>query len=294
MKVTSFNFGRGQNLCGTLTMPAGPARPMAFLLLNAGVIHRVGPHRMNFKLARELARRGFASLRVDISGLGDSRFSAEPRATFQQQACADISDAIDALAQRTGIVSAAIVGMCSGAQNGLAAAAIDQRIAALYMIDGYAYATPRSDWHRRWFFLRRHPRRTLAVWLRLALGKWRAASDSAGSAPVEIDYGRSTPPKQVFADTVRALVNRGVHLAICFTGSWISRYSYARQWQDGFAGESFVDAVDVIFLPHLDHTMSTVACQREIIERVGDWALRVCAPREENGSALHLAGRSRG
>ena len=57
MIETPMLFGPDGALVGVLTQPA-PAEgaDLAFLMFNAGVISRKGPHRMNVKLARARAR----------------------------------------------------------------------------------------------------------------------------------------------------------------------------------------------------------------------------------------------
>ena len=74
-------IGADRNLMGIVCEPDGPwpaSRP-AMIMLNAGLIHRVGPNRLHVRLARELAARGFLSLRLDLSGRGDS----DPRRAWQ-------------------------------------------------------------------------------------------------------------------------------------------------------------------------------------------------------------------
>ena len=69
-------FGTNRCLVGMLTEPEKsqvPADLPAFILFNAGLLHRVGPNRLHVTLARRLARRGFPVLRFDFSGIGDSR-----------------------------------------------------------------------------------------------------------------------------------------------------------------------------------------------------------------------------
>src|SRR6185436_6886506 len=56
--------------------PATPAAP-AFIILNAGVLHRVGPHRLHVILARRIAASGLPSLRLDLGGIGDSIASSD-------------------------------------------------------------------------------------------------------------------------------------------------------------------------------------------------------------------------
>ena len=54
----SLIFGPERHLVGTVTLPEQPVVGQVMLLLtNAGVIPRVGPHRVNVKLARHFAQQ---------------------------------------------------------------------------------------------------------------------------------------------------------------------------------------------------------------------------------------------
>src|SRR3954471_20641299 len=92
-------FGAEDSLLGivTHTRPTSPEleRP-AVILLNAGVIHRVGPHRMSVILARRFAAAGFQALRYDLGGLGDSK-AVRSDLSFQERAVADARTAMDFL-----------------------------------------------------------------------------------------------------------------------------------------------------------------------------------------------------
>jgi hypothetical protein len=68
-------FGTQSSLVGVITDPpvARQGRRLpAFLLLNAGLVHRVGPNRLHVKIARMLAAMGYVVCRFDFSGVGDS------------------------------------------------------------------------------------------------------------------------------------------------------------------------------------------------------------------------------
>ncbi|HEY5972738.1 MAG TPA: hypothetical protein VIT22_12400, partial [Pseudoxanthomonas sp.] len=58
---------------GLLNRASGTARGTTVVLLNAGLIHRVGPFRLYVRLARELAESGFDVLRFDLPGIGDGQ-----------------------------------------------------------------------------------------------------------------------------------------------------------------------------------------------------------------------------
>ena len=68
-------FGENHSLDGIITNPAaaGPIDSSpGVILLNSGLVHRVGPNRVYVKLARRLAGLGLTVLRFDYSGVGDS------------------------------------------------------------------------------------------------------------------------------------------------------------------------------------------------------------------------------
>src|SRR5882762_5277118 len=73
MKERAIQFGPERRLIGILSLPSvvDPMRP-AVIVPNTGVEHRVGPNRLHIRLCRGFARLGFVSLRMDLSGMGDS------------------------------------------------------------------------------------------------------------------------------------------------------------------------------------------------------------------------------
>ncbi|MGE5451539.1 MAG: alpha/beta fold hydrolase, partial [Acidobacteriota bacterium] len=159
------NFGPQGGLVGTLCIPGDTApQPLAVVLLNAGVIPRMGPHRFNVKLARALAQAGISSMRLDLSGQGDSE-AATQRSHHEDLALADLQAAMDEVSARTGITRFVIAGICSGAINGLAVAQQDPRVVGLWMLDGYAYPGRWTAWWRILRQLRFQFKATLRAWL---------------------------------------------------------------------------------------------------------------------------------
>lgn len=147
-------FGPERNLLGILTSPtqANPQAP-ACLLLNVGVTHRVGPRRLNVKLARQLAGMGVYSLRLDLSGIGDSA-AAQSRASFREQSIQDLKSAMDLVEKETGIRRFAVLGICSGASNGYWLAQTDTRVVGLLMFDGFTFPTFKTQMLHDWVRLR--------------------------------------------------------------------------------------------------------------------------------------------
>jgi hypothetical protein len=278
-------FGQDGGLVGIVTEPAllRPGAP-ACLLVNAGVVHRIGPHRINVKLARALAADGILSIRIDLSGLGDSDPVATPSGTGPQEV-ADLRAAMSFVEAAHGISRFITFGICSGAKNGYWLAQADERIVGLAMFDGYVYPTLRTHLLRRLVRARALGPGGLALkpvqWLR------RRMSRSAPAAPVDrAPNGVGEAPKRrQFVATIDRLAERGTDLYLLFSGSFLDRYNYAGQSRDTLRGAKFADRVRDDYLPELDHTLISLAAQRQLIATLRAWALDIAGRSERGGSS---------
>ena len=137
MKEQAVTFGQKNSLVGVLTDSAtGPANgaKMGAILLNAGVIHHVGPGRLYVKIARQLASFGFTVLRFDFSGIGDSkpRYDNLP---FEKSSIDETQRAMDLLAALRGIRRFILIGVCSGARVSFTTACCDARVLSAILIN---------------------------------------------------------------------------------------------------------------------------------------------------------------
>lgn len=105
----------GDTLLGILAKPETPAQTGVVLIVG-GPQYRVGSHRQFVLLARALAAAGYAVLRFDYRGMGDS----EGDQRDFEAVSADIDAAIDALQQRLpGVKHIALWGLCDAASAAL-------------------------------------------------------------------------------------------------------------------------------------------------------------------------------
>jgi len=130
-------IGEGGRLSGILTLPnSAPSdrRPLPwFVFFNAGLLHRIGPNRLYVRLARELSRDGFGSLRIDMAGKGDS--PARPGLHPNRSAEEDYKEILCALESRFGRVSVVLGGLCAGADDAVRLAPNDSRAVGMLLLD---------------------------------------------------------------------------------------------------------------------------------------------------------------
>jgi len=273
MNEIAVKMGRDQNLIGVMTLPEKRQANVAVVLLNAGVVHRIGPHRISVKIARHLAKLGFATIRFDITGIGDSR-STNSALDFSRQAVQDTKSVMDYLQSQYGYDQFAIYGICSGAMNGYAAALADDRVTGLFMYDGYAFATTKAKFIRNWFriqntslkkYLELH-RRLYQRIMRLLLGK-----QDARVLPSLVSEFQLRLTKDRFADGLQLLADRGLALVSVYSGSIFETYNYATQFQDAFKGRAFLDKVVCYYIPEMDHLVTALAVQDRLTRLVAEW-----------------------
>lgn len=105
----------GDRLIGVVCLPAVPFETGVVVVVG-GPQYRVGSHRLFVRVARQFAQQGFASLRFDCRGMGDSQ--GELR--HFDDISADIGAAIDALLREAPLVKRVVLwGLCDGASAAL-------------------------------------------------------------------------------------------------------------------------------------------------------------------------------
>jgi len=116
VEETTCRFGADGQLFGMLARASGDPSQPAILMFNGGPVHHVGPNRLYVTLARSLAAMGFACLRFDLEGLGDSVLRSPGRENhpYPDHATADARAAIEFLRAR-GYRRFIALGLCSGA-----------------------------------------------------------------------------------------------------------------------------------------------------------------------------------
>jgi dienelactone hydrolase len=107
------------------------------VMLNGGATHHIGPNRMYVELSRRWAAMGYAVMRVDLAGLGDS----DPHSgqawnqVYPPDAVNDIGAAIDFLRRQRGVRNVTLAGLCAGAYHALRSAISGLPVSTLLMVN---------------------------------------------------------------------------------------------------------------------------------------------------------------
>lgn len=272
-------LGPRKALVGVLTQPAGGAAPGGrplVVILNAGVIHRVGPNRMHVAMARTMAREGYVVLRFDLSGVGDSAPREEGLAPFES-AMADVREVLDSLQATRGPVQVVLVGLCSGADQSVFYAGRDPRVVGAVLIDP---SVPRT----RRFYLNHYGRRMLRArsWVNVLSGRHemfraaRGAPDMVTQASSAMDAAMAA---QIDAPETRALleqayqgaVDQGVRMLVACTADRETRLNYREQLLEALPNVRFGDRLQLEWFAGADHTFTMEAERSALLGLIVQW-----------------------
>lgn len=269
-------FGPGRALVGIVSDPGtelSRARP-AVLLLNAGLIHRVGPNRLHVRLARRMAAEGFLSIRIDLSGRGDSDVRGDSL-SYSESGIVETQDAMQHLSSTTGVRRFVLMGICSGASTAGDVAYLDRRVAGAAVIEGAAYPTPR--FHARYY--RRRLFRLTTWWNTFAglNGIGRRLRRTLGlpvpqmpDADMSRDGAVPRATAEALASALTEMVGRGVELLTVFSGS-TKEYNYVGQLREAFPAVDFGSRLEEVWFQDADHTFTRRRDQDRLIERIVLW-----------------------
>ena len=279
MIETAVCLGPKGGLIGIYTEPAvARDNAPAVLFLTAGITHRSGPFRLHVDIARRLAQRGYACLRVDLAGIGDSD-GRERGLSEQEGTQADARLAMDFLQSRTGAKRLVLFGLCSGADDSHSVALRDARVAGIIGLDGFAYPSRFRLALRQAVRQARRPgnvyrkaiSRLRASWLcRTILGQPPELDAETRAQERVQTFQRDFPPRDAVAEEIAALLRRGVHLLYIYSGGY-KLYNYKGQFFDEFPNVRQNPGVEVEYFGNADHTYMLLADRDQLIRRIEAW-----------------------
>ena len=273
-------FGAGAGLTGVVTRPQQSPRSAlpALILLNAGILHHVGPFRMSVDVARAVASEaGLTVLRFDLSGLGDSPADAEAAKNPHDRAQNEIRAARDWLVDRLEAPGVIVGGLCTGACHAHTAALSIESVVGALMIDGFAWRT--AGYYRRrvsrWLL---DPRRWANSAIRLGsrlgrrLGRSANHEDEASSLLDREGFWDPPKPGKLAREVAEMAQNPSLALQFVYTdGS--DEVNAACQFSEMFKLPE-LDNVSAAYFTGTHHTFPVPRIRHQLVALIVGWCKR--------------------
>jgi hypothetical protein len=281
-------FGTSNNLVGVTRLPSPRRRPtsggesptndVCVVMLNAGILHHVGPYRLHVDMAESLARQGVSSFRFDLSGIGESLPSGS---TFDStsRAVVEARQAIDLMQDRYGFERFILFGLCSGADDAINVALADRRVKGVVMLDGCGFRT--SGYHVHRFFKRQLPSlfrtKKLTRKFRGLLGRPDHERPSSLAPGSDI---REFPDRRTTQTQIQSLIDRGTSMMMFYTGGVHDYFNHGSQFEQMFPGLKTFGRLSVHYRAHWDHVLYLPEDREQLIDEVTHWTTNTFTPRE--------------
>lgn len=277
------NYGSNTPLTGVFTYHPEHYQRLApcVVILNAGVVRKSGPNNLNAFLARQIAQRGLGVFRFDFAGVGDSP-NRQDGLPLRDGVLRDVTESLDELEAVVGARRFVLMGLCSGADNGLRAARIEAgRVIGLAMMDPTVFRT------RKWLLVKlakhlaapdfwksvlklRHPRIIEALHDPLLGGPTSAKSGTPTVDKPEL-YTVGLKKRDEIEACLREVRERGVALCFAFTGSWAELYNYRTQLYDVYPALGLKKDVELLYYPASSHTFAFYEHRRVLASDLLRW-----------------------
>jgi exosortase A-associated hydrolase 1 len=261
-------------LVGIVSVPDEAVSDLAVVVIVGGPQYRVGSHRQFTLLARQLASAGYPTLRFDYRGMGDSGGDARDFESVSE----DIASALDALQSHMPHVRRVVLwGLCDGASAALmyVQATGDERVAGLCLLNPWVRSAQGLAKARvKHYYL--HRLRQPDFWRKLFNGKVAARSvvDLARNVG---NSGRREPPRCEASSFRERMLEgfAGFHGAVLVVLSEndLTAQEFVQHTRDhpGWSRAMASARVQRHDVHDADHTFSTPAAHRDLIQCTEDW-----------------------
>ena len=267
MNEQVFRYGNTNQGFGISSLPEVMEGAPVLVLLNAGLLHREEPYRLNVLVSRALASMGYICIRVDLAGKGDTPESSEM--TNRESVAQDWSNISKAIEAQFGERAVLILGLCSGADNAIKLTAEDSKIQGLLLLD--PLANEDEYFKRRRLLIKLKdihawPRRLRKL---LSIGILRFKKKESGEATISL---RDPPTDEDIRMCFEALVKRDGKVLAIFTSLALSYYNESGQLVRSTNVKNLDSCCKEIFWPQMGHLYPVQHHREQLIGAISDWA----------------------
>lgn len=305
MKENVVLFGKSQSLVGIVSEPEEitvKAKLPGVILLNAGLLHRVGPNRLYVKVARALARQGFVVLRFDFSGMGGDSRAREDHLPVEKSVVDDVQQAMIYLTRSKGIEQFLLIGHCSGAGISLLTASQDDRVIGTILMNpqGTGEEWKTHDRNQKWAQYYTHYYSKAAFtdsqrWIRFVKGDvdYRSIARNVFQtviwnklATLNFRLKNTLLPKKAEAvqlseqsfdivQEVHRLAERGVQILFIFSEGNSGLEYIQTIFGKRLTSAPLADKLKLNIIPESDHLFTLLASQKKVTETIQAWTQAV-------------------
>ncbi|MCV2355506.1 hydrolase 1, exosortase A system-associated [Paucibacter sp. B2R-40] len=275
---TVLNFHcQGEDLLGIVSAPrAGlPVSGTGVIIVVGGPQYRVGSHRQFVQLARALASAGFANLRFDYRGMGDSGGAGQDFL----KATADIKAAIDALLDaHPSLQHVVLWGLCDAASAALLYCdeTQDQRVRGLVLLNPWVRSEESlARTQIKHYYLQRLQQ--AEFWRKLFSGQVALSALASLSASMRLASRRSShqhSSQLSYQDKMaRACAVDTRPVLLILSGNDYTAKEFVEVSQNSAAWRGFSEAAHIERqdMEHADHTFSDSASKNKLTQLTQSW-----------------------
>lgn len=226
------------------------------VMLNAGLIHRVGPFRMNIELAERLARHGIDLFRFDFPAVGDAPAGGGNRPEDRVRLAMDTVTAI------TGSDRFIVGGVCSAADLAWKLPALDARVRGLLLLDPCAVRGPWFHWAQ----LRHFVSRPISGWGRMLRHRLHGWGKGAATPA-----GRDWPSEREFIAGNQRMTQAGIGMYALYTAGVTDYFLHPQQIRASFPDNANDPRLRLRFRPDVDHIFFVPSQRAEILDDITSW-----------------------
>jgi exosortase A-associated hydrolase 1 len=261
-------------LLGILAKPQTPCE-LGVVVIVGGPQYRVGSHRQFVLLSRALAAAGYAVLRFDYRGMGDSTGAQRDF----ENVTADIAAAIDELQRRLPAVKqVALWGLCDGASAALLYCheTHDPRVTGLCLLNPWVRSEASlAKTQVKHYYAQRLMQKEF--WLKLLSGKVALSALSGFAQKVRLmasGPNRSATEKQTFQQRMATAWHGFTgHILLILSGDDYTAKEFLEYADATSAWRGALSRANVLRsdVPGVDHTFSSAAARKLAEDLTLDW-----------------------
>jgi pimeloyl-ACP methyl ester carboxylesterase len=220
---------------------------------------------------------GFASLRIDLAGTGDS--SKRSGLTHEQSVVADVAEIMKILETRLGQVPIVLAGLCSGADDAIKLTLRQPRVVGMILLDpvclrdaGFAtraMVRTAADLAAKLFYPMVPLRRRVKKFLK---GDWAREAFKGKDTTYDLLSLRQSPTREQTREALNLIRQRDGRVLSIFTNYALPYYNQKGQMDRVLGVEGYQKFCTELFWPDVQHTYPLEVHRLRLMKTIKSWA----------------------